>query len=68
MFVRGKQIRYVHIPDSVNVSRTLSDYNKILERAQSKYKRGVRTQSGKAIAAAKAARAQAGVRRTPPLS
>lgn len=47
IFIRGKRIRYVHIPDSVNVATTLTNHLAVLDKAANKYKRGVRKGSGR---------------------
>lgn len=42
MFINGRMIRYVHIPDTVNVAHTLTKYGDMLRRARGIYTRSKR--------------------------
>lgn len=57
MFINGRMIRYVHIPDTVNVAHTLTKYGDMLRRARGIYTRSKRrkdTTSTRSTAAAAA--------------
>jgi len=42
MFISGKNVRYVEIPDSIDVACTLDVFSEKIERARKSYSRGNR--------------------------
>ncbi|TMW63633.1 hypothetical protein Poli38472_002574 [Pythium oligandrum] len=42
VFVMGKTVLYVHIPDRINISQHLQQYNRMIRQSQDMYKRDKR--------------------------